>query len=1209
MNFFVDYTQLNQQSASDGYGPDSSNPTDLFYLTSRFTLSSQARAYSPLKGHVIIQPNVTDPNNLVNLILKPQVPLKINFTSVKYFVFRGLRKDSYFTSLDAITPQNAGNNDLIAKLWAEHDDWKISANQPNAPDPDASALGYNSITDTNTPASTKIDSIYANQQTLKFFPIEEGKWIGNFTDSISVGFEVVLEEGDFIPDLNYARLNSYSINVSTIGNAFDRKTKREEVLNFIDPAAFFGLFFFKGLKAKTQSNPSGTTKSGGTLYQDILQLFATKNRVYLDIRNEIGYSLNFYENYNDGSGNQVKVGDNLTTPTSQQYSTSNWPLVVIDGGLNITENRNTVKLNIRIDDNIKPLLYIVHAEQASPTRTVRFLDEKRLLPATVDGFTKELTFHIPNYNDGNSKLYTPWYIKLHYCRQKDSATVWPPTVLKGEVYTDNVFGPLNLQRLGDFNDPFRYIFNQDIKFIDGNLPGSTENFGFIAERGISWDDDDGIPTNDKVIFYARTVHANKTTEQFFADKTGVPQTEITGGISLNNTFFETSLLKQGLRLSFQKITDGTLDINLPVMDDNGVPPRNTENLLMLCITQQEFDDPNDITNTASLKGVFDNSGFKTNHHGYLKLVNEIYEPSQGYYKYEVHVHGIDSTTLEDKVVPTNPLIYVYTKDGLIFSSKAFSDSIPLQSTYTRNYEESIGLKEEVSGTRSVVISAINTTSKQITVSGVEPFYELPINRQIEIELSSGNNGTYTVKDTLKSGSTTIITVDEAIPSATADGQIKYDTSNEDYFIGIDIEGVIGSTPDPMRKIVNDFNKAVELVPNDANAKSSLLALINTYAPKILDRGRAFVQNSNFANPDDRILYWARIKMEVVLKSHPFLLQSLSDSRELVEIFEQKSRGYTSVNFGSTTLKKILITGFDPFQLDSNLGGNIEQSNPAGVVALALHNKKTQDINGNDYALIQSMVFPVRYEDFDGHAGNFGVGNGVVEKYIKQFIESNSLRVDMIVTISQAGTGNFNIDRFATRTRGGLSDNMNNTRPYGSRSVDLSSTESEFEWIQTTLPKAMVPDYPAPISDPNPNSNGHWIIYNQNYQVLNDFNTSTDLPANSVPPDVSFLGRIKDNAPTQLQKGTKIHMALGKNYLSNEIHYRVSLMRERWIKSQLPTVVAFPSGHFHIAKLQDSDDDYSLAIRNEAKKVIDTVKDRIQRGILDLSNLFTNEYTD
>lgn len=349
---------------------------------------------------------------------------------------------------------------------------------------------------------------------------------------------------------------------------FDKKMAREEILNFCDPTAFFGLYYLVGL-----DTVAGKMK-GTSLYTSILEKYATKNRVYLDIRNQVGYSLNLYRNFDDGSGNSIKLGNSDNPASPKPYKTNDWPIVTIDGGLNTTDTRNEILLNIRIDDNIKPLVYLIHAEGANPKSTKRFLDNDQLLPATGDGYTQEMSFRLPNYDDSTTRWFVSWYVKMLYCREAffTGASSEPDNVLKTINYTDNIFGPLNLQRLGEDDDPFKFIFNEDQRYIHGKLPGSTESFGYIAERGISWDNNNSNPDDDKMIFFARTLYANKSTSNFFSPESGEATTQISRGLSLNNDFFNLSLVNQGLRLSFQKIYDGTEEIVLPVMDDNGVPP-------------------------------------------------------------------------------------------------------------------------------------------------------------------------------------------------------------------------------------------------------------------------------------------------------------------------------------------------------------------------------------------------------------------------------------------------------------------------------------------------------------------------------------------------------------------------------------------------------------------------------------------------------------
>ena len=140
---------------------------------------------------------------------------------------------------------------------------------------------------------------------------------------------------------------------------------------------------------------------------------------------------------------------------------------------------------------------------------------------------------------------------------------------------------------------------------------------------------------------------------------------------------------------------------------------------------------------------------------------------------------------------------------------------------------------------------------------------------------------------------------------------------------------------------------------------------------------------NENKPDDRPLYWSRIKFISLLKSLGRTSRFSSSLPHLINLFEEGSRNYTGINYSSVPkdCKKILITGFDPFLMNSkDYPGkhNHRQSNPSGCVALALHNTYTPNRTG----YIQSMIFPVRYSDFDGsHDPESGMGEGVDRKSV------------------------------------------------------------------------------------------------------------------------------------------------------------------------------------------------------------------------------------
>ncbi|OXA93481.1 C15 family peptidase [Flavobacterium hercynium] len=238
---------------------------------------------------------------------------------------------------------------------------------------------------------------------------------------------------------------------------------------------------------------------------------------------------------------------------------------------------------------------------------------------------------------------------------------------------------------------------------------------------------------------------------------------------------------------------------------------------------------------------------------------------------------------------------------------------------------------------------------------------------------------------------------------TNDLEIKDLQSNyENHFISSNLE---------ILKIERDFSEFIN------NTKDLTIEQIKTRvehdAKCIWDMSMKQVQSGKL---DDRPLYWARNKMQVQIKRH-FLFEEDIDFEKsivkkgteldkIIQVFEGKSRNYAGIDFSKGgSKKKVLITGFDPFQLEFGK----DTFNPSGIVALnSQNNLKLLDAN----IFVQTCIFPVRYEDFD---------NGIVEKIVAKFIDE----VDMIITTSLNGSNSiFDIEKYAIEFRGGGTDNMN-----------------------------------------------------------------------------------------------------------------------------------------------------------------------------------------
>lgn len=273
--------------------------------------------------------------------------------------------------------------------------------------------------------------------------------------------------------------------------------------------------------------------------------------------------------------------------------------------------------------------------------------------------------------------------------------------------------------------------------------------------------------------------------------------------------------------------------------------------------------------------------------------------------------------------------------------------------------------------------------------------------------------------------------------------------------------------------------------------------------------------------DDRPLYWARLAMTRELRAwHAESGLSEAAGTRLLERLESASRGQDSMGSGGDRarehdrargVKRIVVTGFDPFTLDRD----IRISNPSGAVALALDGTVIRTADGP--ARVETAVFPVRWGDF---------ADGTVERALRRVLP----RADLFVTVSQGRVGRIDVERFNGAWRGGFGDNENVSE---TGLVPVTDPATRPQWTGTTLPYA---DIVAATTGPFP-------VYD---------NTSvTEIPAGGTAPVV------RPGGPTP---GSAARAGGGGDYLSNEIAYRATLLRDR-------LGLAIPGGHVHTPVLQ------------------------------------------
>ncbi|MEU1401951.1 pyroglutamyl peptidase [Streptomyces sp. NPDC005728] len=283
---------------------------------------------------------------------------------------------------------------------------------------------------------------------------------------------------------------------------------------------------------------------------------------------------------------------------------------------------------------------------------------------------------------------------------------------------------------------------------------------------------------------------------------------------------------------------------------------------------------------------------------------------------------------------------------------------------------------------------------------------------------------------------------------------------------------------------------------------------------------------DLSRDDDRPLYWARLGMtrEVHTWQPEFPLADGQRSA-LLDQLERTSRGQTDIRYPGqrSHLRRVLLTGFDPFTLDRD----IRISNPSGASALALDGTVIETAQGP--ARVETAMFPVRWADFAGGTSQpFGSGGGTVERTLRPYLP----KVDLFTTVSQGRVGRFDIERTNGAWRGGFPDNDNVSR---TETVPVADPATQPQWTTTTLPYAAV----------TAADTGRFPVY--------DHTEVTEIPAGGTGPVV------RPDGPTA---GSTARAGGGGDYLSNEIAYRATLLRDR-----LGLHDTLPGGHVHTPVLQ------------------------------------------
>ncbi|WP_417874040.1 hypothetical protein [Xanthomarina gelatinilytica] len=328
--FFTDLNALSVQSEQNSYGYVNVNSTnDKFNLHSKFSIEENTSAFSITKSLVFYQENVND-SSLLNVVL---FPLESNYTAgfpVKFFVYRGISKDSLLDSNNLVKEADStwkeGNILEIIKKNQE----KINSKTGSIDVAKAASLGLQFQANDS---ETLLESVLFDF-TDSFHPliVPKGCEIGKFAGGSNlISMEVVLDKIGEDVNLGFLRkaeniiiVENTPIDTALSGKeqkkqVFKRRSLKEKILGFMDITAFYGACFNQGYEVE-----------GININKEkFLTTFYNSNLVYIDIRDERGFSYNHFLNSQD----TLAVGfyNDLGEVEYEQVNYySDWPILKIN---------------------------------------------------------------------------------------------------------------------------------------------------------------------------------------------------------------------------------------------------------------------------------------------------------------------------------------------------------------------------------------------------------------------------------------------------------------------------------------------------------------------------------------------------------------------------------------------------------------------------------------------------------------------------------------------------------------------------------------------------------------------------------------------------------------------------------------------------------------------------------------------------------------
>lgn len=1010
---FADMLQLEEtQGENESFGAKNENE---FRLTSSFQITSDVKAFAVVTGTVLLQPvnPADDPNQeLVNLILKPFFQTKIRFSPVKYFIYRGLKRSDFVDSNDNV---NSNGTEFINVLNDIQDERNNVANT-NDSIPISTLFGVNP-----TPDNTDLidDFFFTSDDDVQLAIADIGIYLGDFKNGETVGFEIVLENPSFFPDIEMARKLINKVKIDPNDSSQKKRKDKELVINFVDPSSYYGMHLEENIKVGAKDdtstyNPSVHDIQGDAIYEVIIQQFETKNKVYLDIRNDNGYSLNYYQNYegSPNAGEEIQIAlSSSSLAQANYYNVHNWPIHIISDAGNTSSNENEYLLTFPMNDNPSPIVFVEHGVIDSII-TGNFIATEDLVKDPPDGWTENIIFKTPNpLSISTSEKQVSTIVKLHFIRQIDNTVSQGANVVPTQNFTDHIFGPIGTIPNWNTTKPTQWVSGFHKKYIDASAKGKLS-----FDKSVTVVDEDTTPDN-------RFLVDGNIAVDFEIGQTIniVGSTGNDGTYTVNNVFFDgtltavivdetitnTSPTNHGV-LEFVKDMDiaGINSVQKEVFITEGRAFRDADTDPL---REGELDNVNlvKITNSQGndaihlLKRVRITPDFAVIEIDDTISPQSLKEDMLGFgYMAQTGV-SIDDCRVTFYALPNeyNPLLFgpqtpnpitksliggVSSKTSFFLGIKELLPDLVLEQVIlhlapqpniaTLSYKTKSGKIVPFGSNNFIALGVtdneFDNIKNAINNSNLSDLHEKFLILKLSTDIPAGfsvgdtltdNNGENYKKYELfaagldSNGEYLTVPGNPEIYIYTTDGLFyaSHEFASTENMVehenekdkGILYEERFSDENEPlailaadsvMLQHVTDFQNAVVATNNLSDVES----LVETYGKLILEQ--AYTYNlQNQSEPDDRPLYWARLRMRVALRNHPQLENRFSKRMNLIDKLDEVSRGIRAVNFkpvieivgltGDEGHKRVVETTFNGNDTILKLEENLTNSTPSGEI--------------------------------------------------------------------------------------------------------------------------------------------------------------------------------------------------------------------------------------------------------------------------------------